>query len=197
MDTPLINQATPVTMSGDFTTKEATKLTMLCHDRLFKSVTIFSGIGEKLFTVDSKGMGSFTWRRTLRDTSGNAILDLRHLGWAMKNKWVVESPTGEEWCSLKHTESMGKERSALDIFVGNNGKETFVEVRPNDRSALTTMVNIEGRPVAAIQLVESNDVVNLEGLNRSTWEARTASGVDLTLVSSIPQGSLYTADSVP
>jgi hypothetical protein len=92
---------------------------------------------------------------------------------------------------------MGKERSALDILVGNNGKETFVEVRPNNRSALTTMVNIEGRPVAAIQLVESNDVVNLEGLNRSTWEARTANGVDLTLVSSIPQASLYTADSVP
>jgi hypothetical protein len=197
MDTLLVNQATPVIMSGDFTTKGATKLTMQCHDRLFKRVTIFSEIGEKLFTVDSKAMGSLTWRRTLRDISGDALLDLRHLGWAMKNKWVVESPTGKELCSLKHTEYMGKERSALDILVGNDGKEAFVEVRPNDRSALTTMVNIEGRPVAAIQLVESNDVANLEGLNRSTWEARIASGVDLTLVSSIPQSFVHTADSVP
>jgi hypothetical protein len=78
MDTAFIDQATPVTMSGDFTTKEATKLTMQCHDRFFKSVTIFSGIGEKLFTVDSKGHGlvhlvedtqRYLWQRNSRPTS--------------------------------------------------------------------------------------------------------------------------------
>jgi hypothetical protein len=37
----------------------------------------------------------------------------------------------------------------------DKGNEVKVEVRPNDQSALTTMVNIDGSPVAEIRILES------------------------------------------
>jgi hypothetical protein len=103
----------------------------------------------------------------------------------MKNKWTVETPSGREICSAKDVTHMNKERSALDVVVRNEvdkGNEVMTEVRPKDRSAITTLVNIEGALVAEIQNVESNDVVNLQGLERRVWKARVASGVDLVLV---------------
>jgi hypothetical protein len=35
--------------------------------------------GEKLFTIESKGMASWSWRRTIRDTSGSPLFDLRKI----------------------------------------------------------------------------------------------------------------------
>lgn len=196
MDTTLESQSLPITLPGGFIVKEEASIIMQCHDRIFKSITVLGETGEKLFTVESKGLGSLTWRRTVRDISGDQIFDLLHLGFAMKNKWVVESPGGgNEIASLKHVKFLGKARSALDVVIrtaeNDNGKEKIVEVRPNDRSAITTMVNIDGAHVAVIQIVESNDVVNLEGFNRSIWKARVASGVDLALVGpNVPTGEI-------
>jgi hypothetical protein len=186
MDTNLETLSFPVTISDGPHGKGETSITVRCHDRLFESVTVLDEAGQKLFTVESPGMRSWSWRRTVKDASGSPIFDLRHFGYGMKNKWAVETPSGREICSLKHVTHMNKERSALDMVVRNEadkGTEVMVEVRPKDRSALTTLVNIEGSHVAEIQNLESNDVANLQGLDRSVWKGRVAGGVDLTLVS--------------
>jgi hypothetical protein len=156
---------------------------MQCHDRVFKRITVLNEAGEKLFTAGSKGMASLSWRRTVKDASGSPLFDLRKIfGYAIKNKWAVESPSDREICSLRHISF--RQRQALDVVVRNEddkGNEVMVEVRPKDQSALTTLVNINGAPVAEIQMTEVN--TSLHGLDRSVWRARVAGGVDVALVS--------------
>jgi len=186
MDTNLETLSFPVAISDGIIVEGETNITVECHDHLFQSVTVLDEAGQKLFTAEGKGMGSWSWRRTVKDASGRPLFDLRHFGYTMKNKWAAESPDGREICSLRHVTYLNKERSALDAVVRNEaakGEEVMVEVRPKDRRALTTLVTIEGAHVAEIRISEANDVVNLRGLNRSVWKARIAGGVDIALVS--------------
>ncbi|KAI9746226.1 MAG: hypothetical protein M1818_000907 [Claussenomyces sp. TS43310] len=187
MDVDLEALSLPVALSDvadGFIVKEETTIFVRCHDRLFKSVTVVGEAGQELFTAESKGMGSWTWRRTVKDVSGRPLFDLRHFGYTMKNKWAVESQSGREICTVQHVTFLNKERSALDVMVRNEadkGREVMIEVRPKDRSALRTLVNVEGAPVAEIRLLEANDV-HIKGLDRSVWKARVAGGVDLALI---------------
>jgi hypothetical protein len=153
---------------------------MQCHDGVFERVTVLNEAGETLFTVESKGIASLSWRRTVKDASGTPLFDLRKVnfyGFYIRSKWVVEL------CSMKHVTF--EKRQAVDVIVRNkedNGNEVAVEVRPKDQKAITTLVNIGGATVAEIQLTEVNDTVKLYG-DRSDWKARVAGGVDLALVS--------------
>ncbi|TVY16132.1 hypothetical protein LARI1_G006241 [Lachnellula arida] len=178
----------PVAISEETIGKGETSLAMHCHDRTFQNTTVLGEAGEKVFTVESKGSGSLSWRRTVKDASGAHIFDLRHFGYAFKNKWAVESPSSREIGTLRMVKALGREHSAFDMVVLNEadkGNEVNVEIRPNDRSALMTRVNIDGSPVAEIRVLESNDVVNLRDKDRSVWEARLAGGVDRALVLAI------------
>jgi hypothetical protein len=186
MDAQLQPLSSPVAIIEGFTTKEDTTLIMHCHDRTFKSVTILSSDNTPLFTVTGKGSSSFSWRRTIKDSTGVALFDLRHGNWGMKNKWTVERPSGRELCSLQHVEYLGKARSALDMTVLNEadgGKEVLVQIKPKDASALSTVVSVGGVSIAEIRLVEENDLTNLKDKDRTVWQGRVAGGVDLTLVS--------------
>lgn len=185
MDASLEPLSSPLSIVSGYSLKEETCITVRCHDRVFKSVTVVDDAGRTLFTVESKGASSLSWRRTVLDSYGHHIFDLRHFGYAMKNKWAVESPEGEEICSLKHATYLNKERSALDAIVKNvadEGKEVMLEMRPKDHSAITTMVTVHGAPVAEIVNTEANDVISLNGRDRSVWKARVAKGLDLALV---------------
>jgi len=97
----------------------------------------------------------------------------------MKNDWAVEDPNGKRICSLKHVSgSAAKNRSNLDAVV--HGESTAddvgntVEIRPRDRSALSTVVLHQGQELATILHTEANDVQFLEkkGLDRTIWKAR-------------------------
>jgi LURP-one-related len=162
---------------------------MQCHDRVFKSVTILSSAGDTIYTVSSKGAASFSWRRTVVDSTGEQVFDLRHLGYAMKNKWVVEDPKGREICTLHHVNakdeksSQNKERSDLDMIVKGEEGDVKVEMRQVDRAGNMTLLYVGDETVAEIRVVEENDVVDLKGKNRSVWEANVAGGMDLALVS--------------
>lgn len=108
----------------------------------------------------------------------------------MKNDWAVEDPEGQRVCSIKHVTWLNTTRSALDAIVHCNvadpaSKDILVEVRPRDRSAITTMIDIRGADVAEIRLVADNDIMDLEGkrLDRTVWKARVVGGMDLVLVS--------------
>jgi hypothetical protein len=183
MKTSLETQLFPVAIANGFVKKGETSIVMQCHDATFQRVTVLDEAGGKLFTIESKGMASWSWRRTIRDTSDSPIFDLRKIFvYGIRNKWVVESPSGREVCSLRHISF--RQRQALDAFVRNEcdkGNEVKVEVRPKDQGALTTLVNIKGATVAEIQMTGVN--YGLNSLDRSVWEARVASGVDPALVS--------------
>jgi hypothetical protein len=186
MDTTLEVQSSPIAITDGFIKKGETSIIMQCHDRVFSRVTVLDEAGSTPFKVESKGMASLSWRRTVKDASGTPIFDLRRVnlyGFYIRSKWVVERPSGRELCSMKHVTF--EKRQALDVVVRNeedNGNEVMVEVRPKDRKAITTQVNVGGAAVAEIQLTEVNDTVKLRG-DRSDWKARVAGGVDLALVS--------------
>jgi LURP-one-related len=183
MDTSLETPSFPVAIADGFIEKEETSIVMQCHDRVFQRVTVLDEAGEKLFTAASKGIASWSWRRTVKDASGSPLYDLRKtVGNAIRSRWVVEGLSGQEICSLRHVSF--RRRQALDVVFRNDndkGNEKMVEVRPKDQGALTTLVNIKGALVAEIQMTEVN--TSLNGLDRSVWRARVASKVDLALVS--------------
>lgn len=182
MDTILGTPSSPFAITDGFAEKGETRITMHCHDRIFQKVTVLNEVGETLFTTESKGMASWSFRRTIKDASGSPIFDLRKiLDNPIRYKWVVESPSGDEMCCVRHISF--RHRHALDVVVKNEkdkDKEVVMEVRPKDQGALTTLVNIGGIPAVEIQMTE----VNLsQGRDRSVWRARIAGGVDLALVS--------------
>jgi hypothetical protein len=153
---------------------------------MFHSLTVLDEAGEKLFTGDSEAsLASWSWPRTVKHISGIPIFNLRKVfGYSVKNKWVVESPSGREVSTLRHVS--WSQREALDMVVKNEaykGNEVTVEVRPKDKSALTTLANIGGAIIAEIQPTEFNDVVDLNDRDRNVWKTRIAGGVDLALVS--------------
>lgn len=176
--------------------KTETTLIVRCLDRVFKSVTALdASAGAALFTVTSKGMGSYSWRRNVRDAAEERpLFDLRHTGFGMINKWAVESPSGRQVATLQHIKYQGKERSDIDAVVLNEldkGNEVKVEMRQKDRSASSTYVNIGNACVAEILHTENNDVVKLNGRDRSVWKVKVASGLDLALVRSMTNRSMY------
>lgn len=191
IDAQLESLVCPVALSTYFTRHDETRITIQCHDRTFKKITVTDdSTGQPLLTVESKGAKSLSWRRTILDPSGHPLFDFRHFGYAMKNYWAVEDRQGQRVCSIKHVTWLNTTRSALDAIVHCNvadpaSKDILVEVRPLDRSAITTMVNIRGADVAEIRLVADNDVMDLEGkgLDRTVWKARVVGGMDLVLVS--------------
>jgi len=176
MDSILETPYQPIAISDCIINKGETGLIMQCHDRVFGKVTILDEAGERLFTVESKGMASWSWRRTVKDAAGNHIFDLRKIiVYGVRNKWVVDSPSGREICSLRHISFI--HRHAIDAVVLNEadkGNEVVVEVRPRDQGALTTMVYLNGCPLAEIQMTEVNYRHN--GRDRSVWRARVAVG---------------------
>jgi hypothetical protein len=131
-------------------------------------------------------MKSWSWRRQVKDTAGVPLFDLRHHGWAMKNLWTVESPDGQHMADLKH--ASGKGYSNLDMVISNGrGEEEdgVLQVRQKDHSAITTRVFFKDACVAEILLQESNDVMDLSQLDRSSWKARIAGGVDPVVVGTL------------
>jgi hypothetical protein len=191
MDLPEAPTPKPLTLLPGFTRKEVANITIYCHDALFKTVDILDDAsGEPLFKVESKGASSLSWRRTILSSNGTKLFDLRHFGYAMKNDWAVEDPTGKRICSLKHVSGKAaRNRSNLDAVV--HGESTAddvgntVEIRPKDRGALSTVVLYQGQELAKILNTEANDVQSLEkkGLDRTVWKAKVNAGVDISLVS--------------
>lgn len=183
MEAILEPPAFPVAIADGFIQTGETRIIMQCHDRVFNDVDVRDESDELLFTVESKGVVSFSWRRIVKDATGTPLFHFRKFfNYGVNRRWVVENPGGHEVCSLRHV-SLFRKPHAVDVVVCNeadNGKETIVEVRPKDQAGLTVLVNIRGALVAEIQMTE----VNLSRKrDRSVWKARIAGGVDLALVS--------------
>jgi hypothetical protein len=131
---------------------------------MFSNVTVVDDKDQELFIGGGPGpMKSWSWRRQVKNKSGEPIFDLRHHGWAMKNLWTVESPEGHHLADLKHVSS-GKGRSDLDMVVANGKGE-------------------EGDVVLQIRQKDQNDISNLSQVDRSSWKVRIAGGVDPAVVS--------------
>lgn len=183
MNVTLTPQASPVAITDGFIQDSETDIVMQCHDRVFNDVDVRDDSDQLLFTVESKGMASFSWRRIVKDATGTPLFHFRKIfKYGVNRKWVVESPSGREVCYMRHVSF--RHPQAVDVVVHNQadkeGNEALVQVRPKDQGGLTILVNIQDAPVAEIQMTEVNLSRNRD---RSVWKARIAAGVDLTLVS--------------
>jgi LURP-one-related len=182
METILSPLSTPIAITTGFTQTAETSITMRCHDRVFNDVEIRDESDELLFTVESKGAASWSWRRIVKDTTGTPLFHFRkffNLG--INRNWGVEDPnTGRELCTMEHVTKILRKQHAVDVVVRrDDGKEEKVEVRPRDQSGLTVLVNVRGALVAEIDMVEVNWSRKRD---RSVWKATVAGGVDLALV---------------
>ncbi|PCG96275.1 Hypothetical protein PENO1_030990 [Penicillium occitanis (nom. inval.)] len=188
METILEPQPYSIAIADGFIQAGETTIIMQCHDRIFKDVEVRDQSNDILFTVDSPGIKSISWRRTVKDATGAPLFDLRKFfNYGVNRKWGVEDPSGRELCSLRHVATF-RQFKALDVTVLNKadgGKETVVNVRPKDQVGMTLQVKIRGAIVAEIQMTEANHSRTNFTEDRSVWRARIAGGVDLALIVAI------------
>ncbi|RYP78056.1 hypothetical protein DL771_000749 [Monosporascus sp. 5C6A] len=185
MEIPLQTPNPPVNMLTSYISEQEMTFIVHCHDRTFKHVTAADSNGQPLFHVKGTTPGtSWSWRRKVYDSSNDHLLfDFRHHSLDIKNGWVIESPTGRKLCSLVHKAQITSKHSAIDATVHTeSGEQVLVLMRPNDHGALTVTISVGGTAIATIRKAEDNDLVILGKRNRSVWEVRVASGVDLSLV---------------
>src|SRR4051812_40118643 len=102
MDTILQTPSCPVGITSGFVEKGETTIIMECHDAIFQHVTVVNEEGETLFIGEGKGLfQSWSWRRKIKDASGNHLFDVRKVMDGMiRYKWVIDSPSGLELASL-------------------------------------------------------------------------------------------------
>lgn len=160
--------------------KEETTFVVQCHDRTFKTITVLDSSSLEIFTCESPGVKSWTWHRSIKDKTGPLEFELRHFKNISGDYWTVETPSGKDIATIKHTSLFAQQRSALDMTLQD---QTKIEVRPTDDSAIRTLVNVRDECIAEIQLTGSNDIVDLSNADRSTWQVQVAGGVDIALVS--------------
>lgn len=182
MDTQLSAPGTSVTLVAGYETKEETTLWVRCHDRHLQYSTIVGDDGEKLFYVDGPGAyKSWTFRRPVKDSSGQRIFDLRRYGADVKMRWFVEDSKGNKIAELSHKNFFTRAHTAIDAHLCK--EDVRVEMRPRDFSAATTYVNVDGAIIAEITLHMNNTPTYFVGnQDVSVFKVRTAKGVDLSLV---------------
>ncbi|RYP42978.1 hypothetical protein DL770_011899 [Monosporascus sp. CRB-9-2] len=185
MEIPLQTPNPQVNMLASYISEQEMTFIVYCHDSTFKHVTAEDSKGQPLFRVEGTTFGtSWSWRRKVYDSSNDHLLfDFRHHSLDIKNGWVVESPTGRKLCSLVHEAQITTKHSAIDATVHTeSGEQVLILMRPNDQGALTVTIGVDGAVIATIRKAEDNDMPFRGRRNRSVWEVRVASGVDLSLV---------------
>lgn len=100
-----------------------------------------------------------------------------------RDAWGVKSLEGEEICSLRHPSFTSYFTNVFAIDVLDSKSEVVAKMRPQDQKGLMTTVQMDGVDVVEIQLIGMNDDTKV--LDRTTWKAKVASGVDLVLVVAI------------
>ncbi|RYP50187.1 hypothetical protein DL768_004243 [Monosporascus sp. mg162] len=185
MEIPLQSPNPQVNMLTSYISKQEMTFIVYCHDSTFKHVTAADSKGQPLFHVEGTTFGtSWSWLRKVYDSSNDHLLfDFRHHSLDIKNGWVIESPTGRKLCSLVHKAQITTKHSAIDATVDTeSGEQVMVFMRPNDHGSLTVTISVGGMAIATIRKTEDNDLAFRGKRNRSVWEVRVASGVDLSLV---------------
>lgn len=177
----------PLTITPGFIADSNKTLEVHCRDRLFQDVAVFNATDrQELFRGTGKGIKSWSFRRSLIGPNDKHLLDLRHYSLDVKNRWIVEDPKEKKLASIEHVNQITKAHSAVDatIFGGREGRDVVLEMRPLDRSALTTELNLKGATIARISLIGDNDIIFNEarGKDRSVWRVEVAEGADMALV---------------
>lgn len=202
MDIPLESPIPSLTMLPNQTSDQETKFTIICHDEIFERVTTADEHGKPLFRVSGGPWGSsWSWRRKVWDVRAAALennnnnnnkclFDLRHYKISLKNGWIVETPEGQEICSLVHKAFFTKEHSAINATMRTEaGEQVLVCMRPvaGAGCASKVTVNIGETTIAVISKVSSDTEASFGvGRHGSVWEARVAAGVDQSFVRNPP-----------
>lgn len=183
MDAELRAPTSPVCLKKGNMTEREMVIWVRCHDRHLQHTTIAANDGEKLFYVDGKGAyRSLTFRRPLKDASGQPVFDLGRYATDLKMRWFVDDPHGHQIAELGHKKFFTSKHTAIDARIFGSG--TLVEMRPRDAMASTVYVHIHDATIAEITL-HTNNTPQRFGLGRvqdvSVFRVRVAGGVDLTL----------------
>lgn len=185
MDAQLSAPATPVILVAGYESNEETTFWVRCHDRHLQHSTMIGDDGEKKFYVDGPGAyKSWTFRRPVKDHSGQRLFDLRRYGADVKLRWLVEDPSGNKIAELSHKKFFTRAHTAIDACIFREGSaDVRVEMRPRDYAATTTYVNVNGAIIAEITLHVNNTSTYFVGdQDVSCFEVRAVKGVDLPLV---------------
>ena len=101
------------------------------------------------FYVKSKPWGqSWSLRRSLYDGKGDHLLDFRHRSLDIKNRWLVESPSGQKIANLQHYKELTRLHSNVDMFLESS--ETTVHMRQADATGSRTFLSSHGATIAQI-----------------------------------------------
>lgn len=172
-------------LDSGYITKEQSTFNIICNDRQFSDSTVVDEDGRVLFSLESKTIGtSWTLRRTLRDASGQHILDLRHTKTTYK-KWVVEDPTGKLLCTMKDgVAPITKFTEASAEIPSNDGSTTIIRICSFDSAGTKTVFQVGDAIVAELLLQENNDAsfLHARGLKRTGWKLHLAGGVDTAMI---------------
>ena len=166
MDAELIAPNTLTALVDGYTTNQEITFWVRCHDRHLQNITIVDNDGEKLFYVEGRGAyKSWTFRRPVKDPSGNPVFDLRRYGMDIKMRWFVDDASGIKIAELSHKSFFTRAHTAIDAQLFK--EDVRVEMRPRDFSAATTYVNVHGSIIAEISLhmgtIYGTDTSSLSG----------------------------------
>lgn len=180
MDAELSVPQEPLCLIEGHLTDQETVIWVKCHDRHLQHITVINNDGEKLFYVEgsAKGFNSSSFRRALKDASGNSVFDLRR---SQIDGWYVEDPDKKRIAKLKHIKYFTRAHTAIDATLGDS--EVRVQMRPRDHMATTTYLNSGGSVIAEILLHVNNTPRRFNGdRDLSVFRVRAAKGADLSLV---------------
>lgn len=154
-------------------------MVMQCHHRLFKNVDVRDESNDLLFTVTAE-TGLLKWDRIVKDANGTLLFVLNHKGF---RSWHIVLPDRREVAVIKRTRAIA---AAFEVEVRNledKGKTTIINVIPKDKQGLTTLFMADNAVFAELQLVEANPILLANSADRTVWNIKVASGIDLSLVS--------------
>lgn len=155
MDAQLSAPATSTTLVPGYITDQETTFWVRCHDRHLQHTTIVGDDGDKLFYVDGPGAyKSWTFRRPLKNSTGQPVFDLRRYGADIKMRWFVDDVNGNKIAELSHKNFFTRAHTAIDANIFKD--DVRVEMRPRDFVATTTYVNVNGAIIAEITLHMNN-----------------------------------------
>lgn len=182
-DTPSALEPPPVPVSfgSGYVVKGDCTLEIRCHDRFFRDAVVCDENGDKLFAMEANLFTSWSVRRTLRDTAGHHVLDIRHYKTKLK-EYIVEDPEGRELCIIK--DGVQGKLTAVEVQVTAEKSNVTVSIRSFDHAGTKTVFEVEGVVIAEMVLTENNDVsfLHRRGLDRTVWRLRIVGGVDMALV---------------
>lgn len=184
MDIVLEAPNPPVDMLSDYISQQESSFTLHCYDRRFHHATAIDSSGKLIFTVEARKRASLSLRRTVTDSNGKDLFEVRRVG--AKGDWSVDDcEKGITLCTVDQRQRFTKPTFIDATVRAGTGEQVVVRMRPNDHAGTIVTVSVGNATIAVIRKAVDNMRAHHPEGEISAWEARVASRVDLSLVSTL------------